>query len=331
VVGLFVAGWAHVVTAALSGDAPVALPSERIALNPLSAAAPPPTAFLLDAALRRIAEGSNLYGESGAVRIAIDSLPPVDSLPAGAQLEYAPTDAAADTAAAPSAPGFWNVILRLGDAARAFPDLSVARLVPLSEKRGGRIGTYRVGDWPFERGGSPPSPAYRPPRGLIRVTPGNRNLLVSEHFRLGDLLTKGQQDVWPKYVALDPRMLDKVELVIDTLEAMGYAVHNAGVISGFRTPTYNVSGGNPAGRGELSRHMYGDAIDFFIDNDRDGRMDDLTGDGRVTVADARLIADAAERVERAHPRLIGGIGVYAPTSAHSGFVHVDTRGYRARW
>jgi uncharacterized protein YcbK (DUF882 family) len=38
-----------------------------------------------------------------------------------------------------------------------------------------------------------------------------------------------------------------------------------------------------------------------------------------------------ERVERAHPSLVGGIGIYKGTSAHAGFVHVDVRGTRARW
>ena len=68
-----------------------------------------------------------------------------------------------------------------------------------------------------------------------------------------------------------------------------------------------------------------------IDNDGDGRMDDLNGDGRIDIEDGRIIAAAAERVERRHPELVGGIGVYRPTSAHSGFVHIDTRGFRARW
>jgi hypothetical protein len=77
--------------------------------------------------------------------------------------------------------------------------------------------------------------------------------------------------------------------------------------------------------------MYGDAMDFFVDNDRNGRMDDLNGDGRVDTGDGRVIVRAAERVEREHPRLVGGIGLYAPTGAHAGFVHLDTRGYRARW
>jgi uncharacterized protein YcbK (DUF882 family) len=77
--------------------------------------------------------------------------------------------------------------------------------------------------------------------------------------------------------------------------------------------------------------MYGDAMDIYIDSDRDGGMDDLNGDGKVDVRDARVLAAAADKVEKNHPSLIGGVGVYAPTGAHRGFVHIDTRGYRARW
>jgi uncharacterized protein YcbK (DUF882 family) len=198
-------------------------------------------------------------------------------------------------------------------------------------KRQGRIGDYRIGSWPYEEGGAP-QPVYRPPAGLVEVTPENMNLQLSEHVQLRDFLTKGQADVWPKYVALDPRVLDKLELVFQELEAMGHPVENIFAVSGFRTPDYNASGGNPAGRGALSRHMYGDALDFAIDNDDDGLMDDLNGDGRVTMEDLRIIGEAAERVERKHPHLVGGVGLYRPQpGSHRGFVHVDTRGFRARW
>ena len=77
--------------------------------------------------------------------------------------------------------------------------------------------------------------------------------------------------------------------------------------------------------------MYGDAMDIYIDNNGDGRMDDLNRDGAVNFEDARMLAAAADRVERKYPSLIGGIGTYRATGAHAGFVHVDTRGYRARW
>jgi uncharacterized protein YcbK (DUF882 family) len=161
--------------------------------------------------------------------------------------------------------------------------------------------------------------------------PEHLDLTLSRHLRLRHFVTKGQVDVWPKYVLVSPRLLDKVELTIDELNRTGTRVERIGVISGFRTPSYNAGGGNTSGRGALSRHMYGDALDWFVDNDSDGRMDDLNGDGSIDADDGRVIVNAAERVGRQHPTLVGGIGLYRPTGAHSGFVHLDTRGYRARW
>ncbi len=84
------------------------------------------------------------------------------------------------------------------------------------------------------------------------------------------------------------------------------------------------------GRASDSRHQYGDAADVDLRGEKDW-MPDLDGDGNVTVADARVIARAAERVEAKYPSLVGGIGVYPATSAHGPFVHIDVRGSRARW
>lgn len=102
-------------------------------------------------------------------------------------------------------------------------------------------------------------------------------------------------------------------------------------MSGFRSPQYNRGGGDPKGRATLSRHMYGDASDIYIDDNGDGQMDDLNHDGRIDIGDARVILAAVERVERAHPDLVGGCGVYVGNAAHGPFVHIDTRGYPARW
>ena len=211
------------------------------------------------------------------------------------------------------------------------PDVRVIVQVPASARRNGDIGKYHIGEWPFEHGRKPPRDIYQTPRGFVEVTPENMTLPISEHFVLADLLTKGQADVWPKYVVMSPRLLDKLELTVAELEKDGHAVKDVGIISGFRTPWYNEHGGNTEGRASLSRHMYGDAMDIYIDTDGDGGMDDLNGDGRVDVKDARVLAAAADRVEKDHPSLIGGVGVYTPTGAHRGFVHIDTRGYRARW
>jgi hypothetical protein len=340
-VSLFVAGWAYSISAVTPGEAGVPVPmlSDQLTRSPFAADAAPAAAFVMDEVLAQVASDIEpLRGESGAVNVivqdpgeAVDL--PVDSLPAGAALELQPapgTEGVATRVDQAARPGVWNVMLRMRDALRPTGDVSVISLVPLSAKSKGRIGGYLVGSWPYERGGAP-KPVYAPPRGLVQVTPENRGLKVSEHFVLGDFLTKGQTDVWPKYVALSPRLLDKLELTLQELERMGHPVEDVFVISAFRTPSYNEGGGNTSGRASLSRHMYGDAMDIAIDNDRNGRMDDLNGDGRVNVGDARVLAEAADRVEAKYPSLIGGIGVYRPTGAHSGFVHIDTRGFRARW
>ena len=80
-----------------------------------------------------------------------------------------------------------------------------------------------------------------------------------------------------------------------------------------------------------SRHQYGDAADVYVVNGARDWMGDLNHDGRVDTRDAQVIADATERVERANPDLVGGVGIYRATSAHGPFVHIDVRGTRARW
>lgn len=337
---VFVAGWIYTAFDAIQrGDAPVVARQLAGGEAPMSTDAPPAAAFLLDALANRLVDWEEVRGVSGDIQVvfqeADDTLDLPGMLPPDAQIAYVPAGSTvADSLAAarqaagrqPAGPGIWNLLLTLGDIVRGVPSLSVVTLVPASRLESGRLGSYRIGEWPAGEG------AYAPPGGFIQVTPENMDTYVSTHFQLKDFLTKGQDGVWPKYVALSPRLLDKLELTLDELEAAGHPVENVFVVSGFRTPWYNATGGVTQGRGALSRHMYGDAADIAIDNDKDGCMDDLTGDGRVTVADARVIVEAAERVERKHPHLIGGIGVYAPVpGSHCGMVHIDTRGNRARW
>ena len=202
-------------------------------------------------------------------------------------------------------------------------------LRPFSDKVQGRVGGYRMGYWPFERR-KVRSEAYATLDGFIEVTRENQDTQVSEHFRLRDFLTKDQRDVWPKYLVLDTKLVDKLELVIDDLVSRGYDVRHVSVMSGFRTPQYNRKGVG-RGRADASRHQYGDAADVFVDNDRDGRMDDLNRDGRVDTRDARILVAAVDRVEAAYPGLTGGAGVYPATRAHGPFTHIDARGKRVRW
>jgi uncharacterized protein YcbK (DUF882 family) len=224
---------------------------------------------------------------------------------------------------------------KVDEALKALTNFDLITLLPFSAKRNGRVGLYYIGNWPAERGargpGKAPPDRYANPDGFIEVTPENQDTYVSEHFRLKDFLTHDQQGVWPKYLVLQMRNVDKLELVLEDLAQRGVNTAGVVVMSGFRTPQYNVGGGNTGGRAGLSRHMYGDAADIYIDNDHNGTMDDLNHDGRVDARDARVILEAVDRVEREHPELIGGAGVYIACCGHGPFIHIDTRGYRARW
>ena len=53
--------------------------------------------------------------------------------------------------------------------------------------------------------------------------------------------------------------------------------------------------GGETGIDDTPRHQFGDAADVFVDNDGNGRMDDLNRDKRVDSRDARVIMISAER------------------------------------
>ncbi len=289
-------------------------------------------AFITDAMLNFL---TPLRGESGKVLFTTRTpgASVITGAPGGSNAVFSAAEGtmASPTFTAPDTPGIYQLAVQFQQATRPLADFSVITLVPFSEKVRGRIGMYYLGNWPFERGGTPKTSAYQSPSGFIEVTPENADTQVSAHFRLRDFLTKDQYNVWPKYLLLNPKLVDKLELTITELEAMGHPVHRVTIMSGFRTPNYNVHGGDPAGRASLSRHMFGDASDIFVDNDGNGAMDDLNGDGRVDARDAEVILSAVERVERKYPSLVGGVGVYSACCGHGPFTHIDVRGFHARW
>ncbi|MBV8516871.1 MAG: hypothetical protein JO197_05635 [Acidobacteria bacterium] len=288
----------------------------------------PKTTYLADTVLAFL---HPLRGESGALQFApvLPGRAVVSNVPGGVGMIVG--ENAQPSTTAPNDPGIYKLAVAMNEAQRSVDDISVITLVPLSAKQNGRIGSYFLGNWPFESGGTPKTPRYAAPSGFIQVTPQNENFAVSTHFRLRDFLTKDQFSVWPKYVPLQPQLVDKLELTIQELEKQGIHVRHMTIMSGFRTPRYNAGGGNTQGRANLSRHMYGDASDVFVDNDGNGVSDDLNHDGRVDVRDAEVVAAAAERVEKSHGSLVGGIGVYSACCGHGPFTHIDVRGYRARW
>jgi uncharacterized protein YcbK (DUF882 family) len=319
-------------------------PAGAAARGPFSRFAAGETRFVRAAALGRggHAEASrDAFGRSGEVRMRF-------SLP-GSTLEYplavggdprslryewlrlGDTTAADSSQAlrganliAPRRPGFYRLAIRRGPEREVMNEPIVAVLMPFQRKVGGMLNGYRIGTYLTERlAGRDPSLADHP-EGFLEVAPAQTELNVSTHLTVGDFITHdSQEEVWPKYVAINPRLLDKLELVIAEVQRRRGRVRvidlALGVHSGFRTPWHNSRVPRAAGD---SRHQYGDAADVVMD---------ANGDGRITATDGMLVANAVERVEYEHPDLAGGLGLYTGRQFRTPYVHIDTRGTPARW
>lgn len=254
----------------------------------------------------------SLYGRSGQLRVRLMLANEADFYPTVAREHEALRT-----------PGFRTV--RDDDAEAGFHFVT---LTPWTRKLGAYVNGYHVGWWPAER--QRMSERYANPDGFIEVTRDNVDAAVSTHFILRDFVTHDQPHVWPKYVVLQEALLDKLELTLEAVESYGMPVRHVKVLSGFRSPQYNARGVGE-GMAQASRHQFGDAADLIIDANRDGRMDDLNRDGRVTFDDLRVLERAVQLVEHRFPDLVGGLGLYRETGPSGPFVHIDVRGKRARW
>lgn len=219
---------------------------------------------------------------------------------------------------APAAAGFYQLALVRGASRRVVDGMTLAVLVPFSRKLGTSLNGFRIGTYVAERLGGD----RERPDGFVEIEQHDVDLPLTTHLRLADFIARDGQDTWPRYAALNPRLLDKLELVIAQVAALrggGDLRLAVDVHSGYRTPAYNRRVKRAA---RDSRHQYGDAADVTIDAD---------GDGRITSTDSRIISQAVEAVERAHPDLAGGLGVYTSRRYPQPYVHIDARGHRARW
>lgn len=300
-----------------------------------------------DSAVAAVRFHRDAFGKSGALRTR-QSLPGEklalrlewpDGRPAEAWYRWRPAKGNAsersaiplgsyDAIVAPKDPGIYTLEIGAGNVSRILDDLQLIVQVPFKMKQGAYLQGYFIGRYPTE--GQNRTDRYAPPEGFIEVTRENQNLKLSKHFTLREFLTKDQKNVWPKYVVVDERLIEKLELVMAELNAMGVKAERMVVMSGYRTPQYNSKGLN-RGRAQLSRHQYGDAADVWVDNDGNWYMDDLNGDGRRDTRDARVILQAVDRVEAKYPELVGGAGIYPDNGVHGPFIHIDVRGKKARW
>lgn len=153
---------------------------------------------------------------------------------------------------------------------------------------------------------SAPSPPY-PPSFATGATLGGM-VRLSPHFQLSEFDTHDGTHV-PTDVADDYRRL--CERVLEPLRER-YGV--CSVVSGYRHPRYNAA----IGGAKRSVHMCG----------RGGGIRGVAADVRFARGTPGLWAKAADQLLRRHYPPGGGLGVY-PVSG--GWIHVDTRGYEARW
>ena len=141
---------------------------------------------------------------------------------------------------------------------------------------------------------------------------------VVGNFRIKDFLPKDnfyKQALFYKeaslYCILDYKMILQVLAFQDKLEEGGYTRDAFIITNGYRHPEYNkqVKGASQ------SRHIVGEAVDITAL--------DINGDGIKDQKDKTIIVAAAEFVVGNS----GGVGLYPGTLS----IHMDTRGYRARW
>ncbi len=225
----------------------------------------------------------------------------------------------------PKTPGFYRA--KVTDAVSGDRiDLHLFVMVPTKEMRDGKLNGYRIGAYPTPSAGA--LPIYNHPTGFIEVTQETKNVRVSPNFTLGQFLCK-QAGGWPKYVLLQEELVFKLEEALERINAAGIPARTFQVMSGYRTPYYNAGLGNV----QFSAHVYGGAADVFIDENGDGRMDDINGDGKSDLRDVSLLYRVMETGLANTPggTFTGGLGNYKSTHAHGGFVHIDVRGKAARW
>ncbi len=128
-----------------------------------------------------------------------------------------------------------------------------------------------------------------------------------------DLFAEAVQDQEGHFIwLLNKKVLYKFIDLQDALTAKEYDRDALTIISGHRTPKHN----NRVGGASRSRHIVGEALDF--------RVGDVNKDGRYTAADKDIILELADKQIIKNQ---GGVGRYPNTRT----VHIDVRGFRARW
>lgn len=144
---------------------------------------------------------------------------------------------------------------------------------------------------------------YRKIIGDLRIL----DFIVKDH----QLLTAYRSSK-PIYWGMNRAVLYKLFELKEILESRNLDFNAITINSGHRTPHIN----EKVGGASKSRHIVGEAIDLKIgDVDKDGKITIEDKNQVLKICDLELIKNE------------GGVGKYPGTRV----IHIDTRGYRARW
>ncbi|MEZ4685520.1 MAG: D-Ala-D-Ala carboxypeptidase family metallohydrolase [Bacteroidia bacterium] len=149
-----------------------------------------------------------------------------------------------------------------------------------------------------------PNNIYQKIAGDTRI----RDLVSRDSFFRAAIMDRSQSIYW----LIDKRILYRIVELRDALREKGYNEDGFTITYGNRSPALNeaIKGASK------SRHIAGEAVDMTIG--------DINGDGRYSEEDKDIVLDI---LNTTIIRSRGGIGRYPGTRT----VHMDVRGWRARW
>lgn len=230
---------------------------------------------------------------------------------------------------APSKSGYYPVVIRenKGNGRTSEIKLNVFVLYPWKQKNGEYLDGFKIGNYPQIPADK--SLYYSRPEGFLKIEKSLIDLNLTPHFKMRQFLTNQTSNL-PQYIVLKESLLLKLEYFLAEVNKAGYQAETFGIVSVYRTPYLNKKIGNNS---SLSRHLFGDAADIYIDNSGDCWMDDLNGDGQSNILDANLLYDLAKKFDEnpKYSKLQGGLSSYRGNGVRGPFIHIDTRGFHVSW
>ncbi|MGM0498616.1 MAG: peptidase M15A [Bacillota bacterium] len=206
-------------------------------------------------------------------------------------------------------------------------NLNVFVLHPAHKMNGQYLDGFKIGSYPEIPANK--KSYYSKPTGFLKIEESLLDLNLTPHFKMDQFITKQCTEL-PQYIVLKESLLLKLEYFLEEVNKAGYKADTFGIVSVYRSPYFNKKLGNNT---DLSRHLFGDAADIYIDNSGNEWMDDLNGDGKSNIYDSNILFDLAVKFDQKEEfsQLQGGLSSYKGNGVRGPFLHIDSRGFHVSW